>query len=150
MTKRIPRMIDAFSILALAWAFLAILPVEALWYRPGTPVVADTTAGKVPGVAFERKILRNVRMSYSVVIRSLDDMRPICDPRQGPFTYRKDATPPDAPDLVWWTGADPRCWPQEPGSYLMETCWTVAAPFGGVVPPKTTCRQSPPFRVSEG
>ena len=147
--RRFIGFLDALSFLAIAWGVLAVLPVESFWYRPGAPVVEDTSPHEVPAVSFDREILRDVRISYTVVIRPVESMTPLCDPKAGPFTYRRADLLPEVVDLSWWTGGDQQCWPQEPGTYLMETCWTVAAPFGGIVPPKTTCRQSPPFRVEE-
>lgn len=144
--KAFKHSIDKLSILALLWGAAALLPVESIWYRPSVPVVADTVPSIMPAVAFDRAILRPVRMSYSVIIRSVADHVPICDPTSGPFQYNPESTPGEI-DLGWWTGGDERCWPLDPGTYIMETCWTVASPFAGLVPPKTTCRPSPPFHV---
>jgi len=147
--KRTFRLIDAFASIAVLWAIMALVPANWFWFDPGRVIVGDGMAAHPPEVSFTRKIKRDTRMKYQVVIREVGGAV-VCDPASAAFTYRKDATLPDHIDLIWWTGNDARCWPREPGTYLMETCWTVVSPFWGLVPPKPICRESPPFRVTEG
>lgn len=140
------RLIDALASIAILWAVMAVVPAHWFWFDPGRVIVGDSDGTKPPSVSFEREIKRDVRMRYQVVIRKIGGAA-VCDPASAAFTYRKDAELPDDVDLVWWTGGDKRCWPREPGTYLMETCWTVVSPFWGLVPPKLICRESAPFRV---
>lgn len=145
--KHILRAFDLLSLALVAWVALALVPVNWVWFAPGELFISDGSIDQVPEITFERVIKREVRMTYQVVIRSLDGNRVVCDPKNGPFSYQPDAKLPEHADLIWWTGGDDRCWPREPGSYVAETCWTVVRPFWGVVPPKTICRRSNMFTV---
>lgn len=145
--RRAFRLIDWVALMMLLWAGLAAVPATWLWFSPGPVVISDSAESTPPVVDFERVIHRNTRMSYQVVIRRMATKEPVCDPQRGPFTYRTDASTPERIDLVWWSGADARCWPREPGTYIAETCWTVTQPFWGIVPPKTVCRTSNPFTI---
>lgn len=142
------RIAAAVLVFLCAYFAAATIPATWLWFDPDTPIVADTTTEAAPVIGFDRQIKRETRISYTVTMRRTAGLTMLCDPTGGPFTYRPDATLPEVIDLVWWTGGDSRCWPQEAGTYLMETCWTVVRPFWGLVPPKTVCRTSPPFRVA--
>ena len=148
MRHRIFRSIDIASILLTCWLLAALVPAQWFGFWPGSLFIADATPDRAPAILFTRSINRSVRMEYQVVIRELNERRVVCDPQNGPFTYRPDATLPRDVDLVWWTGGDDRCWPQEPGTYIAETCWTVVRPFYGLVPPKTMCIESNPFTVA--
>lgn len=145
--KRATRLIDVAAIICVLWGALAMVPATWLWFSPGHVVIADSSGNHPPVVEFERHIKRDVQMSYQVTIRKMRSKSPVCDPQRGPFTYRTDAELPELIDLIWWSGADVRCWPREPGTYIAETCWTVVRPFLGIVPPKTVCRESNPFTV---
>ncbi|ETA53956.1 hypothetical protein [Ponticoccus alexandrii] len=141
------RLMAALAALVLAYASALSVPAT-FWFDPGVPVVADSTVDASPAIGFERKIRRDVRIRYQVTVRRVDTLSPVCDPRSGVITYRISAQLPEHLDLVWWTGGDRRCWPRAPGTYVMESCWEVVTPFWGLVPPKTVCRDSPPFRIS--
>lgn len=149
--RRILRITDAISLVLVIWLGLVLVPVQWVWFDPGPYFVADSSVEEPPRVEFERKIKRDVQMTYSVVIRKVGSRDAVCDPVRGPFTYEKAAAMPHDADLVWWTGGDKRCWPREVGSYLSETCWTVVRPFWGLVPPKTVCERGnggAPFHVT--
>lgn len=146
--RRVVRLLDWVALVLVIWAGLAMVPANWLWFDPGAVVVSNSDMDHPPAILFEREIKRPARISYSVVVREIGAQRAVCDPTVGPFGYRLDATLPEPIDLVWWTGGDERCWPREPGEYIMETCWTVVAPFWGLVPPKTVCRTSNPFAIS--
>jgi hypothetical protein len=152
MKRRVARVVDYLSLVLVGWMGLAFVPVEWVWFDPEDYFVSNGTKDSVPIVTFDRVIKREVKMTYHVSIRSLGaggvSGRVVCDPTNGPFTYRPTAELPEEIDLVWWTGGDDRCWPQEPGTYTSETCWTVVSPFWGLVPPKTTCRRSNTFTIS--
>lgn len=151
MKRVMVRSADYLSLILLAWLGLALVPVEWVWFDPEDYFVSDGTRQTVPIVTFDRVIKREVLMTYHVSIRSLgnghDGGQVMCDPTNGPLTYRPTAVLPERIDLIWWTGGDERCWPQEPGTYTSETCWTVVRPFWGLVPPKTVCRRSNTFTV---
>ncbi len=147
MKRSIKWCIDLAAVLVILWSALAMVPLRWFWYAPGTVIVSDSTVATPPSILFDRRIKRPVRMSYQVVIRRVGNDRIVCDPASGPFTYRPTATLPKHMDIIWWTGADMRCWPRAPGTYVMETCWTASRPFGGLVPPKTECRDSNPFSI---
>lgn len=146
--KRLARYIDIFGAFALLWLVLSLLPLS-LWFDPGQVRVSNGSAEREPVILFSRDIKRNVRMQYQVVVRKMGSKTAVCDPKRGPFTYRSDAHLPDTITLTWWTGGDDRCWPQPPGDYILETCWTMPAPFWGFVPAKTVCRDSNPFTIAE-
>lgn len=148
MAREVKRTFDWMATLAVIYALFVAIPAEWGWFDPDTPIVADGTTTQAPAIGFKRKIMRDVRMEYQVVIRKAADLEPVCDPSSSAFTYRKDAKLPKHIDLVWWTGGDGRCWPREVGTYIMETCWTALEPMGGFLPPKRVCRDSPPFRIS--
>ena len=145
--RRALRWLDCSAMIFVLWGVLALVPVQWVWFAPGAVVISDTAGDAPPGVEFSRAIKRDVQMSYQVTIRKMRSKGVVCDPHRGPFTYHADAQLPEPIDLVWWSGADQRCWPQEPGTYIAETCWTVVRPFWGLVPPKTICRMSNPFTV---
>lgn len=146
--SRAARLIDLTFVLILLWTALAAVPASWMWFSPGAVIVSDSTTGKPPLIEFDRTIKRNVKMTYQVTIRRMTTKEPVCDPQRGPFTYHHDASLPLPVDLIWWSGADKRCWPRDPGTYLMETCWTVVRPFWGIVPPNPVCRTSNPFTIS--
>lgn len=151
MKRRIAKTADYMSLLLVLWMGLAFVPVQWVWFDPEDYFVSDGTPDSVPLITFDRVIRREVKMTYHVSIRSLGPNggagRITCDPTNGPFTYRPNAELPDPITLDWWTGGDDRCWPQEPGTYVSETCWTVVSPFWGLVPPKSVCRKSNVFTI---
>lgn len=151
MKRRMAQLADLVSLVLVGWMGLAFVPVEWVWFDPAEYFVSDGTRESIPIVTFERVIKREVLMTYHVSIRSLgtggNSGRVVCDPTNGPFTYRPTSELPEEIDIVWWTGGDDRCWPQEAGTYTSETCWTVVSPFWGLVPPKTTCRRSNTFTI---
>lgn len=145
--RRVWRALDALAIVVVAWGATAAVPATWFWYRPGLVLVSDGSLERPPHIDFTRTILRPADIKYSVVIRNLTTGEVACDPARGPFPYTPDAELPESIDLEWWSGNDARCWPRESGSYVMSTCWTVVRPVWGIVPPKSTCRESNPFRI---
>lgn len=150
MKHRIIRTVDLLSVLLLLWMAAAAIPLHWFWFDPGQVYVSDTTPDTPPAISFTREIKRPIKMRYQVVIREMNSRRVVCDADGGPFTYSPDADLPDDLDIVWWSGGDPTCWPQVAGTYIMETCWTAPNLFFGLVPAKTTCRDSNPFSVVVG
>jgi len=146
--RNVVRFIDFASIALVAWIFMVLIPLQWFWFDPGEVVISNTTVAAPPKVSFTRTIQRRVLMTYQVVVRDIEKNRVICDPSSEAFSYSPTAQMPDDADLVWWTGGDDRCWPQEPGTYVAETCWTAVSLFFGMVPDKTVCRLSNPFTVA--
>lgn len=141
------RALDYISLVFVVWAIAAAIPLSWFWFSPGPLFISDSTTSHPPGISFTRKIHRPVLMKYQVTIRDIETKSVVCDPSSEPFTYRPDASVPDDANLVWWTGGDDRCWPQEPGTYIVETCWTATNLFWGIAPDKTACVTSNPFTI---
>ena len=146
--RRLVRVADILAVALVTWGGLSLVPVEWVWFDPGRVIVGDSTVDDPPVMQFNRKVKRQAKISYQVVIRNVTNRQVVCDPKRGPFTYRPTASLPADMRLDWWTGYDPRCWPREVGTYFMETCWTVVRPFWGLVTPKTVCRESNTFRIA--
>lgn len=146
--KRVLRIADWLSITLVVWAVLRLIPLEAFWFDPGQIIVGNGSVSHVPVIQYNGEIKRNVLIRYQVVIRNLDSGRIVCDPRSDAFTYRPGTKRPE-PILLheYWTGGNPRCWPLDTGSYIMETCWTAPNLFWGLTGEKTTCRMSNTFLV---
>lgn len=144
--RRIARVLDWTFLVLIAWALAAAVPASWFGLVPGQVIV--TTGHDMPSVAFERRINRDVRQFYGVVIRDTGTLRIACETRSAVFTYWRQSAGGVTFPLDEWVGSD-KCWPLPAGTYVMETCWTVARPFYGVVPPKTQCRTSNVFTVSE-
>ena len=130
----------------LTYVGLALVPAS-YWHDKGTMFVPDEQSDQPIELRWQGGAKREFRGVYTVVVRSIDTNRVVCEARGGPITYRPDATRPDPLTLDWWAPSDPRCADLPLGAFVLETCWTVKAPFGGVVPDKTHCLASNPFRV---
>lgn len=143
----------------LAYAGAVALPLESLWFNPGTPVVADATVGNSLEIAYDRDIKRDFLGSYYIRIKQATGagFQVVCNSprtrpdeevgleekarsRRGPFT--KDAVLPSNIDMEWWTDGDCLGPEFEAGTYRMETCWTAHNIWYGLIPPKTICRDS--------
>ncbi len=146
---RAARVIDWVSTMVVLWLVLGLVPASWFGYIPKQVVVTNGSADTVPVVNLERTIWRDVRQKYTVVVRELTTLRAVCDPQSGVFTYKRQPNGVISGDIVWWSGGDDRCWPLDPGEYIMETCWTVTRPFYGLVWPKSQCLTSNPFTISE-
>lgn len=149
--RRALRFFDLMAVVLVAWGIMAVVPLEWFWFDPGHVVVGNGTKAQVPAIQFDRVIKRNTLMRYQVTIRNVDSGHIVCDPASQPFTYRSDAVLPESIQLhEYWTGGDDRCWPLPHGTYVMETCWTATNVFWGITGPKTACRLSNPFMISDG
>lgn len=147
------------AVCGLGYLAAAALPAETFWYRPGQVIVKDAYHGTAPRVEFNRHIMRESRIGYSAVVRSMDgDVA--CDGKVGPFTYQPSEGPIFKKDLVWWVAGNPACGHLPRGTYWVETCWEVSTParavlpsllqdvFGWLLPPKRVCRSSAPFDIT--
>ena len=138
-----------------------LVPVSALWFVPGTPVFSDSAEGDPVTLAYEREIKRDSRIEYAVAIKRAGSNSTVCDVRGGPFTYKTSIGPVVDRTLSWWTQDNMLCNHLAPGSYWVETTWTVVYPLGDllpvwldpfigwVIPPKRVSRISPLFTITE-
>ena len=165
-----------FSLVGVLYLVFAAFPASFLWYEPGFVRFMDAQQGTAPTLVFDRHIKREAYISYSTVTR--DESGDVaCEGRGGPFTYSPVDGPLVGKDLVWWSAGDQRCASLPAGVYWTQTCWTVEAPVGDLIPnplrwrvdvvdgeevrrpttlynaiswllqPKRVCRDSPPFEI---
>lgn len=125
---------------------LAVVPAS-YWHDKGSMFVPDLQSEQPIELRWQGGAKREFRGVYTVVVRSIDNNQIVCEARGGPITYHPEATRPDPLTLDWWAPSDPRCKILPTGAFTLETCWTIKAPFGGVVPDKTHCLMSNPFRI---
>lgn len=142
--KRTARLIDALSMLAVVWLGGIVLPLSTLWFDPQFVVVSDGPRSESPDIGFAREIKRPVKMRYSVIVRNAD-LQTVCESRSEVFWYKPEANLPENIDLDWWTAGD--CPTLPVGLYIMETCWTATELLWGLLPDKTACLASNPFKV---
>ena len=147
------------------WMFIysacVAVPPSAFWFKPGIPVFSDAMEGDPVPLAYEREIKRDTRIKYAVVLRRPGTTIPVCDDEGGPFTYRANIGPVVDRDLAWWTQNNPDCNNLKPGSYWIETTWTIVYPLGDllpvwldpflgwIIPSKDVSRISPLFNITE-
>lgn len=157
------RLIAALAFSALYFP-LAFAPGELLWFDPQAPVFSYKD-GEV-GYQYVREIKRDSLIKFSVVVRTPDVVDPVCAGLGGPFTYK--ATLDDGgtaalaakPGTLGYWANNPECDELPPGTYYVETVWTIVRPLGDLLPsgeetigwllpPKNVIRVSPPFTVPE-
>lgn len=161
--------IVAFWASFLVYSVLTWLPPQSLWFDPSAPVFADAFEGAPVPLIYSREIKRETLISYTVVVRSTDDVEPACDAKTGPFLYkptleaeggRRTVSKPVADKaLDWWAGESPECMGLPAGTYYVSTTWKLEQPlraflpdflkdvFGWVIPPKYISVQSSPFTI---
>ena len=76
-----------------------------------------------PNVAFNSRVKRDFLGSYSVTIRNTEGSV-VCESHSGVFTYRSRVAigARRVESLEWWA---PGCGDLEPGTYTMDTTWTI-------------------------
>ena len=122
------------------------IPAQWIWYTPISIEVGDG-----PGsIRFNRTVKREFVGAYSGTIRNVTTSTIACDFSGGPFPYKPESILPGTIDLGWWTGGKAACLELPQGSYVLETCWTVIDPIGGVLPDKRACLSSNVFKVWMG
>ena len=144
-----------FRILASAWIVLPVFMIyiglalipASYWHNKGEMFVLDPQTSQPIHLLWTGGTVRGFTGRYTVVVRNLDQNRIVCEAMGGPFTYRPNSTRPEPLTMDWWAPSDQRCSTLPADAYTVETCWTVKAPFGGVVPDKTHCVTSNPFQV---
>ena len=145
--EKVLRFIDLSVFVLIMWGMASAIPPNFIWFKPISVLIADSDVGSPPQISVGRIIYHPVLMSYQVAIRDVGNSNTVCDTSGGPFTYEPSALIPDDADLEWWVGGEGLCWPLNPGTYIVETCWTVEKPFWGLVPPKTICLNSNTFTI---
>ncbi|MEL7114636.1 MAG: hypothetical protein AAGP08_03450 [Pseudomonadota bacterium] len=135
-------------VLALAWAIAALVPAR-FWYDAHDTRVDDFYEGDPFELLYSGGAVRDFIGSYAVIIRNTDTRAIVGEDRSARFPYRADAVRPMPLTITWWAPGDARAHALPPGSYQMQTCWTIHDAFWGLVPAKTTCSESNIFRVHQ-
>lgn len=135
-----------FAPLLLIYTAFWLAPAT-LWYQPQSLTIAQTDPGVVPAVVMTRDIRFRFMGTYTVDVREIETNRLACR-GSGRHNY-KPATGDFATDLQDFAGDDPKCSSLPHGVFYAEACWTVEQPLWGILPSKTTCIISNPFRVSQ-
>lgn len=139
----------------------AMVPLEWLWFDPGTPEFQNAVVGSDPQLIFVRDIKTNVAMSYAVILRNAADKDVVCDAVGGPFTYLPERSGAlVGKGLKWFAPSDARCSSLPVGTYYGEVTWTAAYPLraylpgflggllGWIVPSKSVTRDIAPFEIT--
>lgn len=133
------RLID-FVVLAFGAIYLALASVPiSRWYYVGDLALPETVQGGPILIEYHGGAVRDFMGSYTVIARDFATREIFCDASSGPFKYEVGAPRPDPLTMAWWAPGDPRCQALSAGTYALETCWKVHAPFGGLVPSKVGC-----------
>jgi hypothetical protein len=147
--KHLRLMLSGWIALPFFLAYIGLASVPAsYWHDKGTMFIPDLQSTQPIELRWQGGTLREFRGVYTIIVRSTENNRVVCDARGGPVTYKPGATRPDPLTIDWWASSDFRCSALPAGVFTLETCWTIKAPFGGVVPDKTHCLVSNPFRVN--
>lgn len=132
----------------MAYIGLALVPASH-WQDKGTMIVLDPQTNQPIQLLWTGRTVKNFTGSYTVVVRNLNQDRIVCEAAGGPFEYTTTSSIPDPLTMDWWAPSDPRCSALPIDAYTVATCWTVKAPFWGIVPDKTHCIISNPFQIKE-
>jgi len=117
-----------------------------IWYEPQSLIVAQDAPGTEPQVSLSRDIHFGFDGSYTVDVRVLDTSGIVCG-KPGAHRYRGGLTGTFTTSLSDFAGGDTDCAALPDGVYFVEACWTVETPLWGILPAKTACITSNPFRV---
>lgn len=131
----------------LLTAIAAALVPPSYWYEVRSVIVADAVTGTPNQVTAYREIKRPFKGSYHVIIRGVDDASAVCDAASNVFPYRPMPAVLLVKDMAWWAPSDPRCSNLPPGTYVMDTTWTIHGPFYRLSPDKSFTITSNPFMV---
>lgn len=132
-------------LLIIAYTAAWLVPAT-WWYQPGTIIIADTPGGSDPVVSADRQIRRSFDGLNAVSIWRVPPDGHVACAGSDTLRYKGGLYHPHTAPLTQWAD-DPWCARLDPGEYYAEACWTVLRPFGGLLPAKTTCINSPVFRV---
>jgi len=131
---------------AVLWAVAALIPAS-YWYDAHDTRIDDFSEGGEFELLYSGGPVRAFIGSYAVIVRNVEKRQVVGEDRSARFPYRVGGQRPAPLPIAWWAPGDARLRALPPGSYQMETCWTVHDAFWGVVPAKTTCSESNIFRV---
>lgn len=120
--------------LAAVYGAAAAVPMQALWFDPGQPVIRDAVVGTASDLVFSRNIKRDSMIGYVLVIRDAADRDVVCDASGGPFLYLQGDGPLIGKTLGWWGPSDPRCARLPVGAYYGVVTWTAVRPLGDLLP----------------
>lgn len=134
-----------FAPLLLAYTAMWLAPAT-VWYQPESLIISSE-GGAEPQVLMTRKIRFSFDGSYTVDVRSAETNAYACG-RGGQHRYKGGLDGSYSIGLVDFAGGDAKCASLPEGVYYAEACWTVLAPLWGILPRKTVCISSNPFRVT--
>lgn len=147
MVKRLYIVVHPVVFAPILAAYVALwLAPATVWYQPHSLQVAQATPGAVPAVALDRHIRHGFLGAYTVDVRDFETGNLVCG-KGGSHRYRAGQSGVKQYDLPAFAGDDAKCADLPPDTYTVETCWTVLYPLWGVLPPKTVCIRSNPFKV---
>lgn len=137
-----------FAPVLAAYTALWLAPAS-LWFNPTSLIVSIPEGSAEPQALLARDIRFGFHGAYTVDVRSADTNAFACG-RSGSHHYKGGLTGTYTMGLVDFAGGDQRCAALPDGVYYTEACWTVLAPLWGILPRKTVCITSNPFRVLRG
>lgn len=130
------------------WCVLAAWPAS-WWYEAGGMAIPPHRQGDDFQLLYTGGPVRTFTGSYSVVMRDANTGLLVAEEGSAPFTYRVGSKRPDPLRISWWAPkAHEAMRNVPPGTYTLETCWTIHRPLL-VAPNKTTCTGPVLFEVSE-
>lgn len=128
--------------------FLSVSLPASLWYKTGQLHIPDYTQGTNPSIVYNGGPVRNFKGSYGAVVRSAKTGEIVAEtPQSSIFSYKPNAARPDLLKLDWWVNSHEKTMNLPPGSYTMETCWTIRPPLFFLMN-KYTCAESNIFTVA--
>lgn len=146
------RRVEWFLWLVLGvWAILSAWPASS-WHGITEIRVLDSTQGQDFEIVVVGRPLREFTGSYQVTISDAVTGATCagCEHVSGARPYSPENERPDTVTISWWA-PDIDYQAMEPGSYVMETCWTIHSPFGEFAPvaDKHMCVASNVFVIEE-
>lgn len=136
-----------FWIVVSLWTVGAVWPMS-FWYETGEIRIDDYQVGEQMEIIYNGEVKRDVKLSYSVIIRQAETNKIISEESSSIFNYRPGSIRPDPITIEWWAPASFKSHNLNPGAYYMTTCWTAPNMFGGIVPSKVSCAESNIFVVT--
>lgn len=134
---------------ALAVYTAAWLAPATLWFQSRAITVSDSVVGQVATVTEDRSIRWSFYGEFTASVRRVsDDVATACS-GSGSRHYIGGQDGYRTSDLIDWADNNPACAWIPPGTYYLDTCWTVLHPLLGIIPAKTACWRTEPFVIKE-
>lgn len=133
-----------FALVAYALAGWAV--PATFWYHPVLVQIENAEAGTDPVVKISREIKRDFAGEYTVSVWGQPGDGHVSCAGSDRLRYRGGLYEPHQDVLSHWAD-DPQCARLPPGDYYAQACWTILAPFGGIVPAKSICAVSNVFSI---